>query len=62
MVIQSVKEIIENSYAKDITDEFIEPANIVVDNKPIGLVEEEDALIFFNFRSDRAREINNSFQ
>lgn len=50
----SATEGIEASYAEGVTDEFIKP--IVVDGVD-GKVEEGDAVIFFNFRNDRAREI-----
>lgn len=49
---------IEDSYAKDITDEFIQPI-IVSDEKyePIAKIEEGDVVLCFNFRTDRGREI-----
>lgn len=49
---------IEDSYAADITDEFIKP--IVVtnsSNQPVALIKEDDVVICFNFRTDRCREI-----
>lgn len=53
---------IQASYAKDITDEFIEPVNIVDgDGKPVALVENGDSVIFFNFRGDRPRELTRAF-
>lgn len=55
-------EAIEASYAKDITDEFMEPAVIVdVHKNPLGLIKTGDSVIFFNYRSDRAREISHAF-
>ena len=45
------------SYEKDVTDEFVIPAHVVKDGKPVGLIEEGDSIIFFNFRPDRARQI-----
>ncbi len=55
-------EAIANSYAKDVTDEFIEPTAIVnEDNEPIGTVNDGDGVIFFNFRGDRPREITRAF-
>ncbi len=53
---------VEQSYAKGITDEFIEPG-IVCDanDEPIGLIREKDTVLFFNFREDRAREITKAF-
>lgn len=48
---------IRRSYEKDVTDEFIEPVTIVDEHDtPVGLIRDEDAVIFFNFRADRARE------
>lgn len=52
---------IEESYKKDVTDEFILPTNVVKDGKPVALVEAGDSIIFFNFRPDRAREITRAF-
>lgn len=49
---------IQQSYDKNITDEFIEP--IVVCDKsdnPIASIEKDDVVIFFNFRTDRGREL-----
>lgn len=53
----SSAEAINGSYAAGITDEFVEPAVIVNDGKPVGSVRDGDGFIFFNYRSDRAREI-----
>ncbi|MEN6618491.1 MAG: 2,3-bisphosphoglycerate-independent phosphoglycerate mutase [Rikenellaceae bacterium] len=48
----------QKSYDSDVTDEFVKPF-VAVDNdgNPIGTLKEDDAVIFFNFRNDRAREI-----
>lgn len=49
---------VENSYAADITDEFIKPTIIVDENQqPLATIAEGDAAICFNFRTDRCREI-----
>ncbi len=48
---------IAEKYQANITDEFMEP---IINNQD-GLVSFKDALIFFNFRSDRAREITRAF-
>ncbi len=45
------------SYEKGTTDEFVLPAHVVKDGKPVGLIEQGDSIIFFNFRPDRARQI-----
>ena len=54
-------EAVKNSYARDITDEFIEPAVIEKDGKPTATIKEKDSVIFINFRPDRAREISRTF-
>ncbi len=49
---------VAESYGAGVTDEFIEPAVVVAaDGQPIGRVADDDSLIFFNFRADRARQI-----
>ena len=54
----SAKEAIEKSYAEDKIDEFVVPTVIVDENgQPIGLIKENDSIVFGNFRPDRAREI-----
>lgn len=52
---------VADSYAKDITDEFIEPIVVCENGKPVRRIEEGDAVICFNFRPDRAREITRAF-
>ena len=50
---------IENSYQKEVFDEFVEPVVITSSDgeTPIAKIEDNDSVIFFNFRPDRAREI-----
>jgi len=49
---------VKRSYERGVTDEFIEPITIVDDrNEPLGLIRNDDACIFFNFRADRGREM-----
>ena len=48
---------IENSYQKEVFDEFVEPTVICNGETPIATIQEHDSVIFFNFRPDRAREI-----
>jgi 2,3-bisphosphoglycerate-independent phosphoglycerate mutase len=58
----SLAEAVRQSYAKNETDEFIVPTNIVdTAGKPLALVEQNDSVIFFNFRGDRPREITRAF-
>jgi 2,3-bisphosphoglycerate-independent phosphoglycerate mutase len=52
---------LETCYAKDITDEFVEPCVVIKDGRPIATVQDGDAVIFFNFREDRARELTKAF-
>jgi Phosphoglyceromutase len=49
---------VRRSYEKGITDEFIEPVTVVDDrNEPVGLIRDEDACFYYNYRADRAREM-----
>ena len=51
-------ESIQESYDQDITDEFIDPIVLTDDaNNPIATIEEGDVIIFFNFRTDRGRQL-----
>ena len=49
---------IQESYDQNITDEFIKPI-VVCDNSnhPVATIEKDDVVIFFNFRTDRGREL-----
>ncbi len=57
----SAVKAVANSYAEDKTDEFVLPTVIEEDGKPVAAVSENDSVIFFNFRPDRAREITRAF-
>ncbi len=49
---------IAESYANNVTDEFIHPLIVVdKDDKPIATIQNDDVVIFFNFRTDRGREL-----
>jgi len=49
---------IQESYENDITDEFIKPIIMVDDNgQPIATIKNDDVVIFFNFRTDRGRQL-----
>ncbi len=48
---------IEDSYQKEVFDEFVEPTVITNAEEPIATIGKHDSIIFFNFRPDRAREI-----
>ena len=59
---QSAVEAVRASYQRGITDEFVEPVTIVnKQNEPIGLVRDDDSIIMYNYRADRAREITVAF-
>ena len=49
---------IATSYGNDVTDEFIQPLVAVDANgEPLAVIQEDDVVIFFNFRTDRGREL-----
>jgi 2,3-bisphosphoglycerate-independent phosphoglycerate mutase len=49
---------VENSYSKNVTDEFIKPTVVVAeDQKPLAIIKDGDVALCFNFRTDRCREI-----
>jgi len=55
---KNLTESIQNSYNNGITDEFIKPIISVDETRnPIATINEDDAVICFNFRTDRCREI-----
>ncbi|WP_072402938.1 2,3-bisphosphoglycerate-independent phosphoglycerate mutase [Flaviramulus basaltis] len=54
----NVTDTIQKSYNNDITDEFIKPIIMVDDsNEPVTKIKDGDVVIFFNFRTDRGREL-----
>jgi 2,3-bisphosphoglycerate-independent phosphoglycerate mutase len=51
-------EAIKQSYERGVTDEFVEPIVIVRENaQPVATMQNDDSVIFFNFRPDRARQL-----
>lgn len=48
---------VEESYSIDKTDEFVLPIVVTENEKPVATIKDNDSVIFFNFRPDRAREI-----
>ncbi len=52
---------LEDSYAQKIYDEEFLPTLIEQKGKPLALIEENDAVVFFNFRPDRARQLTKAF-
>jgi 2,3-bisphosphoglycerate-independent phosphoglycerate mutase len=57
----SAVEAIQQSYDKKVTDEFILPTVIMEDNHTVATVKAGDALIHYNFRPDRARQLTKAF-
>lgn len=60
-LVEDPLEAIEASYAQDVFDEEFEPTVVGHRGKPVAPVETGDAIIFFNFRPDRARELTRAF-
>jgi 2,3-bisphosphoglycerate-independent phosphoglycerate mutase len=52
---------IQQSYDQKVTDEFILPTVIIEDGHPVAMVKEGDAVIHYNFRPDRARQLTKAF-
>ena len=52
---------IQASYDEDVTDEFVVPFVVTKDGAAKATVKENDSVVFFNFRPDRAREITRTF-
>jgi 2,3-bisphosphoglycerate-independent phosphoglycerate mutase len=58
----SAVQAMADSYANDVTDEFVLPTVITDENgEPLSLVKDGDSVIFYNFRPDRARELTRVF-
>jgi 2,3-bisphosphoglycerate-independent phosphoglycerate mutase len=59
---QDPVQAIRDSYAAGVGDEFVEPIVISDDaGRPVATIGEEDSVIFFNFRADRARQLTRAF-
>ena len=56
----SAIDAIDASYKEDVTDEFVVPTVIIENGEPVATLKENDSVIFYNFRPDRAREITRS--
>lgn len=53
---------IEKSYEQGVTDTFIEPVVIIDKTEhPLGIIQDNDSVVFFNFRKDRARQLTKAF-
>ena len=52
---------ISQAYQRGVTDEFVEPLLVVrEDGQPVATIRDQDGVIFFNFRPDRARQLTRS--
>ncbi len=59
---QSAVQAIGEYYAEGVTDEFMQPIVLVGDDgKPVATIKDNNSIIFFNFRADRARQITRAF-
>lgn len=52
---------VQDSYDNEKTDEFVLPTVIMENGAPVATIKDNDSIIFFNFRPDRAREITRTF-
>nr|WP_302135755.1 2,3-bisphosphoglycerate-independent phosphoglycerate mutase [uncultured Schaedlerella sp.] len=52
---------IQASYDADATDEFVLPTVVMKNGAPVATIQDNDSIIFYNFRPDRAREITRTF-
>ena len=51
----------EQSYEEGVYDEFVVPTVIKNHGNPLSTIDENDSIVFFNFRPDRARQLTSSF-
>jgi 2,3-bisphosphoglycerate-independent phosphoglycerate mutase len=59
--VKSAAEGVSQAYNRGESDEFIKPTVILKDKKPVATIKDEDAVVFFNLRSDRARQLTKVF-
>jgi 2,3-bisphosphoglycerate-independent phosphoglycerate mutase len=53
----NVTKSIQENYDADVTDEFIKPLILTENDAPVTTIQKDDVIIFFNFRTDRGREL-----
>lgn len=58
---ESAADAIQASYDAGKTDEFVVPTVITRNGAPVGMIRDNDSVIFYNFRPDRAREMTRAF-
>ncbi len=59
--VSSAEQAMRESYEAGETDEFVKPCVVMKNGEPTAVVKENDSVIFFNFRPDRARELTRTF-
>lgn len=58
----NIDQAVQSSYDTGVTDEFIDPIIVTnQSNQPVGLIKDNDSVIFFNFRIDRPRQLARAF-
>ena len=60
-LVKTAQEAIAMSYERGATDEFVEPSLVSENGQPIGKICDNDAVIFYNFRIDRPRQLSRAF-
>lgn len=60
-IYNSYDEVVKQSYAKSITDEFIKPSLIKDQTGNLHTIKDNDAVLFYNFRIDRPRQLTKAF-
>jgi 2,3-bisphosphoglycerate-independent phosphoglycerate mutase len=57
----SAAEALQQSYADEVTDEFVKPSVVAAPGEAPAVIGDGDAVVFMNFRADRARELTRAF-
>ena len=57
----SAKAGVESSYERDVADEFVIPFVLTEEGQPVATIDTNDAVVFFNFRPDRAIQLSKVF-
>jgi 2,3-bisphosphoglycerate-independent phosphoglycerate mutase len=60
--VESFREALYNSYKENITDEYIKPYVIARNGEPVGAMRDGDAVLYFNYRADRAVQLSKVFE
>jgi 2,3-bisphosphoglycerate-independent phosphoglycerate mutase len=60
--VKTPEEAIDDSYADGLTDEYVFPSVIMENGKPLAQINDNDSVVFFNLRSDRARQLTKLFE